>query len=73
MPIDDFMTSEGKLRVDGRVLRDLYLFRVKSPSESKEPWDYFRQLRVIPANEAFRPLDQRNCPLVKSTTAQTGH
>ncbi len=63
-PINDFMTHNGKLRIDGRVMRDLYLFEVKSPSESKEPWDYFRQLRVIPAEDAFRPLDQGGCPLV---------
>lgn len=68
-PINDFMTHNGTLRVDGRVLRDLYLFQVKSPTESKEPWDYFRELRVIHANEAFRPLDQGGCPLVKQTSA----
>jgi len=64
-PINDFMTHNGKLRIDGRVLRDLYLFEVKSPAESKEPWDYFTELRKIPANEAFRPLDQGGCPLVE--------
>jgi branched-chain amino acid transport system substrate-binding protein len=65
MPINDFMTHNGKLRVDGRVLRDLYLFKVKTPAESKEPWDYYTQLRVIPPDEAFRPLDKGGCPLVK--------
>ncbi len=64
-PINDFMTHDGKLRIDGRVLRDLYLFQVKSPAESKAPWDYYKQLQTIPANEAFRPLDQGGCPLVK--------
>jgi branched-chain amino acid transport system substrate-binding protein len=64
-PINDFMTHNGELRIDGRVLRDLYLFEVKSPAESKEPWDYFKELRTIPANEAFRPLDQGGCPLVE--------
>jgi branched-chain amino acid transport system substrate-binding protein len=68
-PINDLMTHDGTLRVDGRVLRDLYLFQVKSPAESKEPWDYFQELRVIPANEAFRPLDQGGCPLVKQASA----
>jgi branched-chain amino acid transport system substrate-binding protein len=68
-PINDFMTHNGELRIDGRVLRDLYLFEVKSPTESKEPWDYFRELRTIPANEAFRPLDQGGCPLVKQATS----
>jgi branched-chain amino acid transport system substrate-binding protein len=68
-PINDFMTHNGELRIDGRVLRDLYLFEVKSPTESKELWDYFRELRTIPANEAFRPLDQGGCPLVKQATS----
>ena len=57
-PINDFMSHNATLRIDGRVLRDLYLFEVKKPSESKDAWDYFKQLRTIPASEAFRPLDQ---------------
>ena len=64
-PINDFMTHDGTLRIDGRVLRDLYLFEVKSPAESKAPWDYYKQLRTIPAAQAFRPLDQGGCKLVK--------
>ncbi len=64
-PINDFMTHDGKLRIDGRVLRDLYLFEVKTPAESKQPWDYYKQLRVIPPDEAFRPLDQGGCPLLR--------
>jgi branched-chain amino acid transport system substrate-binding protein len=68
-PINDFMTKNGKLRIDGRVLRNLYLFEVKSPSESKAPWDYFKELRTIPANEAFRPLDKGGCPLVTKQAA----
>jgi branched-chain amino acid transport system substrate-binding protein len=67
-PINDFMTHNGKLRPDGRVLRDLYLFQVKTPAESKAPWDYYKRLRVIPPDEAFRPLDKGGCPLV--TAAQ---
>ena len=65
MPINDFMTHNGTLRIDGRVMRDLYLFQVKSPEESKGPWDYYTQLAVIPADQAFRPLNQGGCPLVK--------
>ncbi len=64
-PINDFMTHDGVLRIDGRVLRDLYLFEVKSPAKSKGPWDYYKQLRTIPAAQAFRPLDQGGCNLVK--------
>jgi branched-chain amino acid transport system substrate-binding protein len=62
MPIDDFMTHHGRLRIDGRVLRDMYLYEVKKPSESKYPWDYFKLLQTIPADEAFRPLDEGGCP-----------
>lgn len=65
MPIDDFMTHHGKLRIDGRVLRDMYLYEVKKPSESKYPWDYFKLLQTIPADEAFRPLDEGGCPLAR--------
>jgi branched-chain amino acid transport system substrate-binding protein len=65
MPIDDFMTHHGKLRIDGRVLRDMYLYEVKQPSESKYPWDYFKLLQTIPADEAFRPLDEGGCPLAR--------
>ncbi len=64
-PINDFMTHDGKLRIDGRVVRDLYLFQVKTPAESKAPWDYFKLIRTIPADDAFRPLDKGGCPLVK--------
>lgn len=64
-PINDFMTHDGKLRIDGRVMRNLYLFQVKAPGESKEPWDYYKQIRVIPPDEAFRPLDKGGCALAK--------
>ncbi|MBV8650757.1 MAG: ABC transporter substrate-binding protein, partial [Alphaproteobacteria bacterium] len=65
MPINDFMTKNGKLREDGRVVRDMYLFEVKAPSESKYPFDYYKQLAVVPAEQAFRPLSESECPLVK--------
>ncbi len=65
LPINDFMTRNGKLRADGRVMRDMYLFQVKSPAESKYQFDYLKQLAVIPAAEAFRPLSESACPLVK--------
>jgi branched-chain amino acid transport system substrate-binding protein len=64
MPINDFMTRNGKLRLDGRVMRDMYLFQVKTPAESKYPWDYLKLLQTIPADEAFRPLNEGGCPLV---------
>ena len=65
MPINDFMTKNGKLREDGRVMRDMYLFEVKKPSESKGQFDYYKQLATIPADQAFRPLSESECPLVK--------
>jgi len=63
MPIDDFMTHHGRLRIDGRVLRDMYLYEVKKPSQSKYPWDYLKLLQTIPADEAVRPLDEGGCLL----------
>ena len=65
-PINDFMTDNGRIREDGRVMRDLYLFQVKKPSESKRDWDYYTLVRKIPAEQAFRPLNQGGCSLVKS-------
>ena len=64
-PINDFMTRDGKLRIDGRVVRDMYLFQVKTPAESKNAWDFYKQVAVIPGDVAFRPLDAGGCPLVK--------
>jgi branched-chain amino acid transport system substrate-binding protein len=64
-PINDFMTDNGSIRADGRVMRDLYLFQVKKPSDSKRDWDYYKLIRKIPAAQAFRSLDQSPCPLVQ--------
>jgi branched-chain amino acid transport system substrate-binding protein len=63
-PVDDFMTKNGKIREDGRLVRDMYLFRVKSPEESKYKFDYYQLLATIPGNEAFRPQEQGGCPLL---------
>ncbi len=65
LPINDFMTKNGHLREDGRVMRDMYLFQVKTPAESKYQFDYFKLLATIPAEQAFRPLSESECPLVK--------
>lgn len=62
-PIKDFMTRDGKLRIDGRVMREMYLFEVKAPAESKYPWDYLKLVQTIPADEAFRPLNEGGCSL----------
>ncbi len=64
-PINDFMTKNGKLREDGRVIRDFYLFEVKKPSESKGEWDLFKLIQTVPGDQAFRPIDKGDCPLVK--------
>jgi branched-chain amino acid transport system substrate-binding protein len=65
MPTDDALFGKGQIRVDGRVTHDMYLFEVKKPAESKGEWDYYKLLATIPANEAFRPLSEGGCPLVK--------
>ena len=64
MKINDFMTKNGWLREDGRVMRDMYLEEVKSPAELKYPFDYVKILTTIPAEEAFRPLKEGGCPFV---------
>jgi branched-chain amino acid transport system substrate-binding protein len=64
LPTDDPLFGKGVIRADGRKLHPMYLFEVKSPAESKYPWDYYKLVRTIPAEEAFRPLDQGGCPLV---------
>ena len=62
--INSFMTKEGHIRPDGRVMRDLYLYKVKKPAASKRPWDYYKVGRTLPAGQAFRAPDAA-CPLVK--------
>ncbi|WP_273793325.1 ABC transporter substrate-binding protein [Brucella anthropi] len=64
MDINDFFARNAKLREDGRMVHDMYLVQVKSPEESKGPWDYYKVLRTIPGDEAFRPIDKGGCPLV---------
>lgn len=63
--VNDFMTKDGWIREDGRLMRDMYLAQVKSPEESKGPFDYYKILATIPADEAFRSLDISECPHVK--------
>ncbi|MBA4789682.1 MAG: ABC transporter substrate-binding protein [Pseudomonadota bacterium] len=67
IPTDDKLFGKGEVRADGRQIHPMYLFEVKKPSESKGPYDYYNLKATIPANEAFRPLDQGDCPLVKKT------
>jgi branched-chain amino acid transport system substrate-binding protein len=65
IPTDDAIFGKGTIRADGRKIHPAYLFEVKKPSESKGPWDYYKLIAIIPAEEAFRPLSQSECPLVK--------
>jgi branched-chain amino acid transport system substrate-binding protein len=64
MPTEDPLFGKGEIREDGRHVHPMYLFEVKKPSESKGPWDYYKTRATIPADQAFRPLDQGDCPLV---------
>ena len=65
LPTDDPLFGKGPLRVDGRRMVPAYLFEVKKPEESKYPWDYYKMIATIPAEEAARPLGESECPLVK--------
>jgi len=64
-PTDDPLFGKGYIRADGRKMHNMYLFEVKSPAESKGPYDYYKLIRTIPGEEAFRPMDKGDCPLVK--------
>ncbi|MGF7212806.1 branched-chain amino acid transport system substrate-binding protein [Skermanella aerolata] len=65
LPVNDMFSDNFKIREDGRVVRDMYLLEVKSPEESKEPWDYYKVLARTPGDEAYRPMSEGGCPLVK--------
>ena len=65
MPTDDVVFGKGKVREDGRHMHPMYLWQVKTPEESKAPWDYVKAVKTIPADEAWRPLADGGCPLVK--------
>ncbi len=66
MPTSDDAFGEGTIRPDGRKMHDAYLFEVKTPQESRGPWDYYKLISTIPANEAFRPPADGGCSLVRS-------
>lgn len=65
MPINDFFAKNGRIREDGRMVHDMYVYEVKKPSESKGDWDFYKLREVIPGDQAFRPLKDSACPLVK--------
>jgi branched-chain amino acid transport system substrate-binding protein len=65
-PINDFFAKGGKIRIDGRMVHDMYLFEVKKPEQSRGEWDLYNLIATVPGDEAFRPLDKGGCPLVKT-------
>ena len=65
MPSEDPLFGKGTIRADGRKMHPMYLYEVKKPAESKAKWDYYKQVAVLPAEQAFRPLSESECPLVK--------
>jgi branched-chain amino acid transport system substrate-binding protein len=64
MPTDDPLFGKGRIREDGRKLHPMYLLQVKSPEESRGDWDFYKVIATIPADQAFRPMSEGNCPLV---------
>jgi branched-chain amino acid transport system substrate-binding protein len=65
IPTDDPLFGKGSIEPNGRTIHPAYLFEVKKPSESKGPWDYYKLVATIPAEEAFTPLDKSTCALLK--------
>lgn len=70
MPVQDAYAPNGKIRPDGRMVTDMYLVEVKTPAESKGPWDYFKVLAKIPEGDTAAPLSASRCPLVKEAASQ---
>jgi branched-chain amino acid transport system substrate-binding protein len=64
-PVNDFFAKNGRIREDGRMVHDMYLMQLKSPGESTGPWDFYKLLATVPGDQAFRPLQEGGCPLVK--------
>lgn len=67
LPVNDFFAKNGRIRADGRMVHDMYVYEVKKPSESKYAWDYYKLRATIPADQAFRPLSESTCPLVRKS------
>ena len=65
-PINDVFVKDGTLRADGRVIRDMYLARVKKPEDSRESWDYLDIVKTVKGTDAFRPVSESECPLLKN-------
>ena len=65
-PVNDFFSKNVRIRADGRVLRDVHLFRVKKPEDSKAPWDLMTLIKTVKGDDAFQPIAESECPLVAS-------
>jgi branched-chain amino acid transport system substrate-binding protein len=65
LPVNDFYAKNGRVREDGRMVHDMYFVQVKTPEESTGAWDYYKILSTISSDQAFRPLNEGGCPLVK--------
>lgn len=65
LPTEDQAFGKGTVRKDGRKLHDMFVFKVKTPEASKGPWDLYNQLATIPADQAFRPIAESECPLLR--------
>ncbi|MFJ4291770.1 ABC transporter substrate-binding protein [Cupriavidus sp. NPDC089707] len=65
MPINDFFARNGRIREDGRMIHDMYLFEVKTPAESRYPWDYYKVVATVPGEQAFMPASKSQCPLLR--------
>ena len=69
-PVDDFYARGATLRADSRLVHDFYLVEVKTPAESKGPWDLYKVLSTIKPKDAYPPLAESECPLVKTAAAR---
>jgi branched-chain amino acid transport system substrate-binding protein len=65
MTLNDAFVKNGRIRADGRMVHDFYLFQVKSPNESKGKWDYYKLISTVPGDQAFQPLSLSRCQLIK--------
>ncbi|MDT4795399.1 urea ABC transporter, urea binding protein [compost metagenome] len=65
MPVNDFFAKNGRIREDGRMIHDMYLFEVKTPAESRYPWDYYKVVATVPGEQAFMPASKSQCPLLR--------
>jgi len=65
MTVNDATVKGGKIRADGRMVHDFYLYQVKSPSESKGEWDLYKLISTISGDQAFQPLSLSRCPMIK--------